>query len=30
MQQYYKVGQPSPVDITMTSGDACPTDRGEL
>ena len=22
------VGQPSPVDIIMTSGDACPTDRG--
>ena len=25
-----KVGQPSPVDIIMTSGDACPTDREKL
>ena len=25
-----ELGQPSPVDIIMTSGDACPTDRGEL
>lgn len=26
----HKVCQPSPVDITMTSGDARPTDRGKL
>ena len=25
-----EVGQPSPVDIIMTSGDACPTYRGDL
>ncbi len=25
-----EVGQPSPVDVIMTNGDACPTNRGDL